>query len=514
MALQVIDETATTDSNPASVYQLLADGSTWPDWSPIDAFTLLEPGSGDTRGPGRGPAVHHGAPPEPGAGGGVPAGRSVLLRPGTGTAPAGLQGGHHAHARRQRHQDQLAVDLPAQGARHGLALSPRTGQVHQADRGGTGHRGGRGASFLVQVVAVAGGVPGRHVDRVDGVPGPSPVSRRRDRWSPRAPLTRQFLDEWSGPAIAVVPTVMAASVPTAVSSARCDGRRPPAPAERADPHARHGRRATEQQLGHRLRVPYRTVPPAPGGAPHRSGLRDRLQRHPDRAVPAAQGSGRGHHRRGGRRDARAGRSEGPAHRLRRPLDPRRAPATAIGHALGAPVECDPTLGRCVAAVGPARGQFGREHLVQPSDPGGFVSGLDPARSRPLAPRGPTGPLVTVGWGGQRRLGPGGVDLRRGVRGHLCPRGDVAVRHAGGGAVLLRRRAPGGAARASLHDPARRALHPDAGGSVPGRHGGAPGVAGAGILAGPRWHPAVHGRRDVADVAARLPLVVGGIVRLL
>ncbi len=52
MALQVIDETATTGAGPASVYQLLADGSTWPDWSPIDAFALLEPGAGTPEGLG------------------------------------------------------------------------------------------------------------------------------------------------------------------------------------------------------------------------------------------------------------------------------------------------------------------------------------------------------------------------------------------------------------------------------------------------------------------------------
>lgn len=50
MALKVIDATATTGADPASVYQLLADGSTWPDWSPIDEFSLLEPGAGTPEG--------------------------------------------------------------------------------------------------------------------------------------------------------------------------------------------------------------------------------------------------------------------------------------------------------------------------------------------------------------------------------------------------------------------------------------------------------------------------------
>ena len=52
MALQVIDQTATTGADPASVYALLADGSSWPEWSPIDAFTLLEPGAGTPEGLG------------------------------------------------------------------------------------------------------------------------------------------------------------------------------------------------------------------------------------------------------------------------------------------------------------------------------------------------------------------------------------------------------------------------------------------------------------------------------
>jgi Polyketide cyclase / dehydrase and lipid transport len=52
MALQVIDQTSTTGAEPASVYALLADGSTWPEWSPIDAFTLIERGAGIPEGLG------------------------------------------------------------------------------------------------------------------------------------------------------------------------------------------------------------------------------------------------------------------------------------------------------------------------------------------------------------------------------------------------------------------------------------------------------------------------------
>jgi hypothetical protein len=50
MGTHEIDVTATTRSDPASVYALLADGSTWPEWSPIDAFELIAPGDGTPEG--------------------------------------------------------------------------------------------------------------------------------------------------------------------------------------------------------------------------------------------------------------------------------------------------------------------------------------------------------------------------------------------------------------------------------------------------------------------------------
>ena len=52
MAQQVIDETVTTEADPASVYALLADGSTWPEWSPLGSFELIEPGEGSPEGLG------------------------------------------------------------------------------------------------------------------------------------------------------------------------------------------------------------------------------------------------------------------------------------------------------------------------------------------------------------------------------------------------------------------------------------------------------------------------------
>lgn len=52
MAQQVIEHTVTSAADPAAVYGLLADGSTWPDWSPIGSFQLLEPGDGSPEGLG------------------------------------------------------------------------------------------------------------------------------------------------------------------------------------------------------------------------------------------------------------------------------------------------------------------------------------------------------------------------------------------------------------------------------------------------------------------------------
>ena len=52
MAPLVIDETVATRSDSTSVYALLADGSTWPAWSPIDAFELIAPGDGTPEGLG------------------------------------------------------------------------------------------------------------------------------------------------------------------------------------------------------------------------------------------------------------------------------------------------------------------------------------------------------------------------------------------------------------------------------------------------------------------------------
>jgi hypothetical protein len=52
MATHVIDRIATTAGTPPAVYALLADGSTWPEWSPLGAFELIQPGDGAPEGVG------------------------------------------------------------------------------------------------------------------------------------------------------------------------------------------------------------------------------------------------------------------------------------------------------------------------------------------------------------------------------------------------------------------------------------------------------------------------------
>jgi uncharacterized protein YndB with AHSA1/START domain len=49
---QVIDITTTTRARPAAVYALLADGASWPAWSPIDSFDLEREGAGAPEGVG------------------------------------------------------------------------------------------------------------------------------------------------------------------------------------------------------------------------------------------------------------------------------------------------------------------------------------------------------------------------------------------------------------------------------------------------------------------------------
>jgi hypothetical protein len=52
MARQRIEHRATTTADPATVYALLRDGATWPEWSPIDSVELERQGAGEREGVG------------------------------------------------------------------------------------------------------------------------------------------------------------------------------------------------------------------------------------------------------------------------------------------------------------------------------------------------------------------------------------------------------------------------------------------------------------------------------
>jgi hypothetical protein len=52
MARQRIEHTAVTAADPAIVYALLRDGSTWTGWAPIDGYALVRPGTDEREGVG------------------------------------------------------------------------------------------------------------------------------------------------------------------------------------------------------------------------------------------------------------------------------------------------------------------------------------------------------------------------------------------------------------------------------------------------------------------------------
>lgn len=52
MGQKVIEHEMTAKAPPETVFALLVDGSTWPEWSPIGSFELVEKGNGDPEGVG------------------------------------------------------------------------------------------------------------------------------------------------------------------------------------------------------------------------------------------------------------------------------------------------------------------------------------------------------------------------------------------------------------------------------------------------------------------------------
>ena len=125
---------------------------------------------------------------------------------------------------------------------------------------------------------------------------------------------------------------------------------------------------------------------------------------------------------------------------------------------------------------------------------------------------PRGAAVPAGRAGQRRLGPGGLGLRRVVRGDFRPRPDLDVRRPRRSAHLRCRGRADRPAGTDVAQPPARPGHPGRPRPVPDRHGGAAGLARARILAGTRARAAGHPGRDDpgdgADPAAGVPVRLG------
>ncbi len=163
MAEQVIDQTVATEGDPAAVFALLADGSTWPEWSPIDSFALVEPGDGSPEGLGAVRLFTTGRFKSRERVVERTTGTCLLLRARGRIAAARLPGGRHAHPHGLGHHRALAFDLPGQGARDRLALPAPAREVHRSDGPRTRRRGGPDADALTRRTDAPCVVPGEIV---------------------------------------------------------------------------------------------------------------------------------------------------------------------------------------------------------------------------------------------------------------------------------------------------------------------------------------------------------------
>ena len=248
-------------------------------------------------------------------------------------------------------------------------------------------------------------------------------------------------------------------------------------------HAWDGLVPSDEQLRRRVGLPRRSAPPAPV---HRPGARRavaRLERPAHDTVPPGRRRRRGACAPGppGPR-GRAAVAPAAAGRFRAAVDPRRSAAAPAVDAARSAAQRPATVGDQLAGVGPARGGRGGADLVRPPRPGRSGGRVDPDRHRRPVAGGAAGPVVASRRVGGVVVGARGVGVRRGLRGDLRGRSELALRDAGRGAVLLRRRRPGGAARIDLVDAEVRTGHAPVVGGVLHRRGGAPGLAGPGVLA--------------------------------
>ena len=222
--------------------------------------------------------------------------------------------------------------------------------------------------------------------------------------------------------------------------------------------------------------------PAAPGHPRAGRLRGAgggLDRDPGMAAAAAVAAAAR-----GQRGSRASRAPAAADRLRHPVDLRRSAAGAAGHGRPGCPRRSSSRPRPAPRAGSSSivnwaGTSWSYHPIQARR----LGGLDSDRDRRLADHRAPWPVVQARRAGQRRVGPGGLGVRRGLRRYLRARPDLALRRTGRGGVLLRRRRADRGARAQL---AGTAAGPDGAvgpGTVLPRHGRAAGVAGPRLLAG-------------------------------
>ena len=213
-----------------------------------------------------------------------------------------------------------------------------------------------------------------------------------------------------------------------------------------------------------------------------------------------------------RASARADGPSAPPDRLRRPLDPRRAATGPVLHAARTPLGRSPAGSQRVPGLGVHLVNSGvtiwSNHPIQAASATVWIQ-VGIGLWLLVAPRGRWsrfGGVASVGWGlvvwafGEAFGGifaPGATWL-------FGAPGAVLFYCAAGILIAL----PERAYRHSSSRPHRART----GRGVPDRHGRAPGLAGAGVLAGPRGDADRHGPHHGPDAATRLPLVVGRVLR--
>ena len=144
----------------------------------------------------------------------------------------------------------------------------------------------------------------------------------------------------------------------------------------------------------------------------------------------------------------------------------------------------PTSGFRLSRLGTQPCRSRSDDLEQSSGASSGLGRLDPGRDRGLAPRSSAGELVPGGGPCERSMGARRVGLRRGVRFDLGSRAQLALRRARCRSLLRGGRGTHCLSGTHLVQPPPGAGDPSSKRPFLHRHGGAPGLARPGLLAGP------------------------------